>query len=259
MNVRAATEEDLGAIRLLLVEDEEHLLGRPSRIESSDLREWLSQTELASDSVLFEEGEELCAFGWCIPPPGADAVIAIGVVHPRWKGRGLGGALADRLEQRSRELGRRRMHANALAHDEAARPLFEQRGYREIRRFYEMAIELDAPPATSGVQIETLSEGEERAFHDALDEAFQDHWEHTSSEFEEWWARHSGHAGFDRSLWFLIRADGEIAAVSRNEANRNGGGYVGALGVRRQHRGKGSRRHSCCTPFASSTIAACRA
>jgi mycothiol synthase len=239
MNVRAATEDDLEAARRLLVEDEEQLLGRPSRIESGDLREWLSHTDLATDSFLFEEAGELCAFGWCIASPGADVVIAIGAVHPRWKRRGIGGELADRLEQRSRALGRRRVHATTLARDEAARPLFEQRGYREVRRFYDMAIELDAAPPASPVRVETLPEGEEPAFYDALEEAFRDHWEHHSADFDEWWARHSGHPGFDRSLWFLVRDGGEIAAVCRNEANRNGGGYVGAIGVRRRHRGKG--------------------
>lgn len=239
MNIRGATEDDLEAVRVLLVEDEEHVLGRPARIEHGDLREWLSHTELGSDSAVFEEGGELCAFGWVIPSPGADVAIAIGVVHPRWKGRGLGSRLADRLEQRSRELGRRRVHANVLAKDDAARPLFEQRGYREVRRFYDMAIELDALPPAGDIEVATLQEGEEQAFYAALEEAFQDHWEHHSADFDEWWSRHSGHAGFDRSLWFVVRDDGEIAAVCRNEANRNGGGYVGAIGVRRAYRGKG--------------------
>ncbi len=112
-------------------------------------------------------------------------------------------------------------------------------GYAEVRRFYDMAIELKERPEALGVPIETLNEAEAREFHSALDEAFQDHWEHHSLGFDKWWARHSASEGLDLSLYFLIRDGDEIAAASRNEANRNGGGYVAAIGVRRPWRGKG--------------------
>lgn len=108
-----------------------------------------------------------------------------------------------------------------------------------MRHFYEMAIELTARPAVPDLAIETFDEADARAFHDALDEAFQDHWEHHGRGFEEWWERHRANPNFDPAIWFLIRDGVEIAAVCRNDANVNGGGYVGALGVRRPWRGRG--------------------
>jgi ribosomal protein S18 acetylase RimI-like enzyme len=102
-----------------------------------------------------------------------------------------------------------------------------------------MAIQLEAAPDVPDLPIEVFREDDARTFHDALDEAFQDHWEHHGHGFEEWWNRHRTNPNFDPTLWFLIRDGDEIAAVARNEANRNGGGYVGALGVRRPWRGKG--------------------
>jgi mycothiol synthase len=163
-------------------------------------------------------------------------------VHPRAKGRGLGAQLVDRSEAWAN--GRApRVHQVALGGDEAAERLFLARGYHEARRFYEMAIHLDAAPAVpGGVVVEPFREEEVRAFHAALDEAFQDHWEHHSHPFDEWWARHRKSVNFDPSLWFLIRDGDEIAAVARNEPDRNGGGYVGALGVRRPWRGRGYGR-----------------
>jgi ribosomal protein S18 acetylase RimI-like enzyme len=44
---------------------------------------------------------------------------------------------------------------------------------------------------------------------------------------------------YDPTLWFVVRAGEEIAAAVWNLANRNGGGYVAALGVRRRWRGLG--------------------
>jgi GNAT superfamily N-acetyltransferase len=100
-------------------------------------------------------------------------------------------------------------------------------------------VELEAPPEVPDMGIERLDPDDIREFHDALDEAFADHWEHHPQQFEEWWERHRSNPNLDLSIWFLIREGGEMAAVIRNEPNRNGGGYVGAIGVRRPWRGKG--------------------
>ena len=239
MNSRPATTGDYGAIVDLLVADEESLYGRPSQIGVSDLREWMSRTDLAQDSWLYDDDGTLCAVGWFDQIADEDVAFAVGVVHPDWKGRGLGSELLDRSEARARHYGKTRLHQFALAPDDAGRALLRSRGYEEVRRFYEMAIELDAAPDVPSMGIETLDPADVRSFHAALDEAFQDHWEHHGQSFDEWWGRHSANPNLDLSLWFVIRERGEMAAVVRNEANRNGGGYVAAIGVRRPWRGKG--------------------
>lgn len=242
MSSRAATPDDLPAMLALLVADEEETYERPSQIAIGDLREWTSRTNLAEDSWLFEENGELAALGWFDVLPGEDVGFAFGAVHPRWKRRGLGTAVVDQSEAAARRRGMMRLHQFAFAPDERGRDLFVGRGYREVRRFYEMAIELAERPKVPGVVIETLDLDEAEAFYAALDEAFQDHWEHHTTPFEQWWERHSSNPAFDPSLWFVIRDGNEMAAVSRNEANRNGGGYVAAIGVRRPWRGKGYAR-----------------
>jgi GNAT superfamily N-acetyltransferase len=238
MNTRPITEDDFERVAALLKDDEELLLGRPSQIGANDLREWLSRTDLANDSVLYEDDGGPAAVGWVDVAPGNDVAIAIGVVGRRWKGRGLGAEILARNEQRAQ--GRaQRLHQITFAQDAAAMALLGANGYDEIRRFYDMAIEQTAPPPPVDLPVEHVTEDDLHAFHAALDEAFQDHWEHHSTPFDEWWERHAKNPNLDLSLWFLIRDGGEIAAVTRNEGNRNGGGYIGALGVRRRYRGKG--------------------
>ena len=239
MNRRPATAEDFEAMIGVIKVDEEALLGRPSQLGVADLREWMSRTNLAEDSWLYEEDRKLCAFGWFDELPGEEVSFAAGIVHPAWKGRGLGAELVERSESRARHYGCPRLHQLALGSDDAAARLFLARGYREARRFYEMAIELGDAPDAPDMGIERLDADDVRAFHAALDEAFQDHWEHHGSSFDEWWERHRANPNLDLSLWFVIRERGEMAAVVRNEANRNGGGYVAAIGVRRPWRGKG--------------------
>jgi mycothiol synthase len=237
MNVRAFGDEDFEAVTALLREDEEHTLQRPSQIGPSDLREWTSRADLAENSWLFEEDGELRAVGW------ADFVddlgVGIGVVRPRWKGTGLGVRLLERSEASARARGAARMQQFALGADTAAAELMTSHGYRDVRHFFEMAIEQAEPPPPVDLPVEAVREEDVQAFHAALDEAFQDHWEHHSTPFDEWWGRHSSNPNLDLSVWFMIRDGDEIAAVTRNEGNRNGGGYIGAIGVRRPWRGKG--------------------
>jgi mycothiol synthase len=245
MNGRPATSGDFEAIVDVLVTDEAHLTGRPSRIALADLRGWLAAVDLATNTWLFEEERRLVALGW-VEAHASGLGFAVGVVHPDAKARGLGVRLVDTSEGRLRASGSLRVHQIALADDRAAAMLFTGRGYLEVRRFFEMGIEFEtAPPAPTlpgGYTIEIFREEDARAFHDALDESFQDHWEHHSREFEDWWEQRSNAPDFDPTLWFLVRDRDEVVAVARNEPNRNGGGLVCALGVRRPWRGRGFGR-----------------
>jgi ribosomal protein S18 acetylase RimI-like enzyme len=237
VNVRPFGEEDFPAVAALL-EDDERSHGRPSHIGPNEIREWTSLTDLAHDSWLYEDADGPVAVGWATPH--GEVGVGVGIVHPRAKGRGLGTELLERSEALLlARNGVRRLHQFALGSDLRAAELLRRHGYVDVRRFFEMAIELQELPEPPELPIETLRETEARAFYEALDEAFQDHWEHHSRGFEEWWERHRANPNFDPTLWFLIRDADEVAAVSRNEANRNGGGYVAAIGVRRRWRGKG--------------------
>jgi len=239
---RPLAEADLEAVAAFVAADEERLFGRPSRLGVSDVRAWLGSTDLERDSRLYEEAGEIAAVGWVVLHTGGTGV-AVGIVGQDYQGRGLGGALVERAESRTRDAGRSRIHQVALAADVRAPALFSSFGYREVRRFWEMAIELDSPPPApvvpDGMQIDTFAEAEARAFHDALEEAFQDHWEHHPRPFEEWWGEKRGAPDYDPTLWFVVRDGEELAAVARNDPNRNGGGWIGALGVRRPWRGRG--------------------
>ena len=238
---RAATKADAAAAAALAAADEAALLGRASHVSENDVLAWWTRCELAKDSWLFEEDGRLVAFGWFE----AHAPIAFhaGIVAVDAKARGLGAALADLGEARSAESGVERMHTWTTAADSAAAALFEGRGYHEARRFYDMAIELDGPvtePALpDGLVLEPFREEDARAFHHALDEAFEDHWEHHSRPFEDWWAVRQSVHDYTPELWFVVRDGDEIAATIINDPERNGGGYVGALGVRRGWRGRG--------------------
>ena len=242
MNVRPITPDDLPAFAAWLAEDETHLFGRPSRVGVADVTAWLSGPDLASDTWLFEEDGRLVAAGWV--EKHHDTGVAIGIVHRDWRGRGLGSKLVERSEERLRALGVGRVHAVTLAPDVAAEPLLTERGYREVRRFWDMTIELGGEPPPEprlpeGFWIEPFSPELAHGFHAALEEAFAEHWEYEPSSFEEWWERQIARPDHDPSLWFLVRTDDDVAAATRNDPERSGGGWIGAIGVRPAWRGRG--------------------
>jgi ribosomal protein S18 acetylase RimI-like enzyme len=241
VNERPFGEADFPALAEFLARDEERFLGRPSRTGVADVRAWIGSADLARRTVLVEDDGEIRAVGW-VEAHGTVGV-AVGVVGLDAQGAGLGTRILERGEAVLEEEGVKRIHQVALAADVRAPALFSAHGYREVRRFWEMAIDFDGPPVEPALpdemRIESFDPADARSFHDALEEAFRDHWEHAPRDFDEWWAEKRAAPGFDPTLWFVVRDGDEVAAAVRNDPERNGGGWVAALGVRRAWRGRG--------------------
>jgi ribosomal protein S18 acetylase RimI-like enzyme len=241
MSIRPATRDDFPAIAEVFGAHEEAINGRPSQLDASAVDAWLHTIALETNTWLVEENGTLvaAAFAQLFGSRGNSA----GTVRPSAWGRGLGSQLVDLVEQRMSGEGAERIHTWTLAGDAAADELFSRRGYREVRRFWDMAIDLgEAPPPPPDVPVEPFREEDARAFHEALEEAFEDHWEHRAEPFDEWWERQRHRSNYDPSVWFVIRDGAAIAAATRNESEHGGGGYIGALGVRREWRGRGYGR-----------------
>ena len=88
--------------------------------------------------------------------------------------------------------------------------------------------------------MDELHDDEYEAFYRALNESFAEHWEWHPKPFDEWLELRNGqHRDEHGPVWFVVRDGDELAAVTRNDADVAGGGYVGAIGVRPAWRGKG--------------------
>ena len=236
MNIRPFTEADAEGVAALIDRDEQVFYGRPSKVSGADIlrfQHWFKEA-----SIYEEDGRMLASAAYGMH---GDAANIRGIVGE--KGRGIGTLIAERGEAFAREQNAAKIHAGFAEPDAAARRLFESRGYHEARRFYEMAIELQGetpvPELADGLVLDEVREGEERAFYDALNEAFADHWEWHPMPFGEWIELRRGqHHDEHGPLWFVVRDGEEFAAVTRNEVAL-GGGYVGAIGVRAAWRGRG--------------------
>src|SRR5918911_193074 len=185
-----------------------------------DIRNDWRTLDLARDAWAWERDGRLAAFA-DIRSRG-EKISADGFVHPDFHGRGLGTAILRTTEARARERGAAKLENGIVAADRAAAALLEANGYRDVRHYYKMAIELEHA----------------RAFHAADDEAFADEWDYETEPFEDFVARRLERPGFDPELWTAVWDGDEIAATLIAD-RRFGGGWIAGLGVRRPWRRRG--------------------
>ena len=241
---RPATPDDAEAVAELVIAYERSLYGETAYTQDDLEVEW-AMIDLARDTLVLLDGDALVAFGSLHDRDGLWRTDAY--VDPAHHGRGIGTELAVALETTAASRGARRIQSGIAEPDEAGRRLFVELGYRPVRVFREMRVELAAEPARPQWP-EGLAAGafdpdrDARAFHAAQQEAFADHWEFTPRTFDEWHDFHLVKEKFDASLWGVVRAGDEIAGGAICVADRYGGGWVAVLFTRRRWRGQGIGR-----------------
>jgi mycothiol synthase len=166
-----------------------------------------------------------------------------GYVHPDLRGLGVGGRLVDLAEERARERGAEVVQNTVVSGDEAALDVLETRGYRPVRHFFRMAVELGDEPAEpewpADLRVEAFDERDALAFHEAIEDAWQDHWDHSPRPFELFRERLIDSSRYDPTLWTVVWAGDEIAGGTICEAEYYGMGWVRSLFVRRPWRRHG--------------------
>ena len=240
--VRRPTLDDLEGVVELGNAFERAFMGAESFTSDEIADEW-RQLDLQHDAwlVVVPDGR-LAGYG-TLEERGDSRFMSDGYVHPELRGLGVGGMLVDLAEERARERGAVAIHNTVLAADEAATEVLGSRGYTPERHFYRMAIELgDEPPEPrwpEGVRVEQFREEDALAFHEAIEDAWQDHWDHRPRPFEQFRARLLEGSRYDPTLWTVAWAGDEIAGGTICEAEYYGMGWVRSLSVRRPWRRHG--------------------
>jgi mycothiol synthase len=168
---------------------------------------------------------------------------ADGYVHPEHFGRGAGGFLVDAMEEELRRRGATAVRNGVLLADERAQELLRDRGYVPAREFSQMRITLEEEPPgprwPEGVTVAALVPAEGRAFYDAYEDAFADHWGHRRRTFEEWEPDHMAGADFAPELWTVVKDGDRIVAGAELIRERHGAAWVSRLFTIREWRRHG--------------------
>lgn len=177
-------------------------------------------------------------------------------VHPAVIDSGLGDVLLQRLDERARQALARAPQGVAITMDHgwvyeqstALRQRIERFGYRHIRTWLRLLIEMSQPPGESripgGIVIRSFRPGaDDRALHEAWEEAMADEWGHTTLTYEKWRYYLLDYAGEeDLPYWFLASDNNEIAGLILGRWRRPGTedeGHIRYLGVRPAWRRRG--------------------
>ena len=239
-SLRPLTLDDVDAATDVLVADELAVRGMVNW-DASDTRDWLTLVDLEHNAWVVETAERTLAVG-SITVRG-DNVNGWLIVHPDATGRGIGASLVAVAESRARELGAPALRLGTLAENSAGKSLLEESGYRDVRHFFQMQIDLDGPPPEpewpEGIVVTQFDLDEARALHTAINDAFAGQWDFHPRPFDEW-AKHRLEADeFDPTLWFVARDGEEIAGFAMCTAKRWGTPHVALLGVRKPWRRRG--------------------
>jgi GNAT superfamily N-acetyltransferase len=179
-------------------------------------------------------------------------------LHPDYKHTDVGNRLLTWAEQRSLQALERTpgdlrvvMHSYVPAADEATCQIFRARGFKTIRHFWTMVLDLEGEPAApvwpKGLHVRAMRRhSDEVDILKAVRETFKDHWGYVDAPFEEekerWLHRLETDIEFDPSLWFLAMDGDEIAGISLCKWKAFDDpeiGWVNILGVRRPWRRRG--------------------
>jgi mycothiol synthase len=152
--------------------------------------------------------------------------------------------LLEATTRRAEEHEKRYIRAFAGDLDSAAGEAIERAGFRPIRHGFRMRIELgdDVPEPRwpDGFTVRRYREGDAQHFYRAHQESFADTWEFTSEPLEPWSHWFMG-AMFQPEHWFLVEADGDVAAIAicRISETEERTGWIRILGVVPAYRRRG--------------------
>jgi GNAT superfamily N-acetyltransferase len=245
---RAPTPDDLDAVAGVLVAEQADVAEQPV-LGADFVRKVWSRPDIDLERnawVVTDSDATVVAYGQ-VTLEAPDLVESWGVVHPTYRGRGIGSWLFDRIDGRATELvagiPSHRFRNSISADDPAASELLTSRGMRPVRHFWHMQVDLDGPVEAAtppdGIEIRGIDPAEDLpAIHAVLVEAFAEDWGHRVEPFDRWVDEELGGPGTDPSLWLMAYDGGTpVAVVTAGIGDE--GGWIDYVAVLASHRGRG--------------------
>ncbi len=202
---------------------------------------------------------------WSVNNQGEWLGYHLGFLLPEWRRQGIGRVMLRFNEQRLREIAAQQIRAGELdtsaarffeveaSESEVSKvALFETEGYLAVRWGYTMVRSLAEPvevtPLPEGVEVRPAGWEDVRAIWEAVNEAFQDHWNYIP-ETEEDYQRFKNDPITNPSLWKIGWQGDQVAGAVGNFLDQNENeeynrlrGYTEGICVRRPWRRKGLAR-----------------
>jgi len=233
---------DARAVFELMAAQEQHDIGTVEIEEADIVGDWQRPSfDVSAGTIGVFEGDQLVAYGEVGGDQRADAAV-----HPAYRGRGLGTAVAAWIRDAARSRGEKVVGMPVPKGSPGDR-LLESLGYHV--RWESWVLELPAgrqiepQPLPDGYAVRTAeSEDERRAFYEVVEDAFLEWSERARSSYEDFQARTVLRPGFEPWQLRVVTDPGGAVVGACLTQLANGFGYVAQLAVRRDQRGRGLAR-----------------
>lgn len=220
-------------------------------ISPQDVIESLGRPHHSPEENLFvaEETRRIIGYVDVTPELNIGRVVLSCLIHPEPRGKGVGMELIDRAIGRAGELQVKRVHVNIPQDNMSARKLFTKMGFRFIRRFLELWLDLSEVHAPYmgliGPRYRHMKSGEEDKLVHIQNRSFADTWGFNPNTVEEIAYRIGLPNCSPEDIILSSEADKVIGYCwtriygGNNKDPREARGRIYMLGVDPDHRGKG--------------------
>ncbi|HET7172066.1 MAG TPA: GNAT family N-acetyltransferase [Gaiellales bacterium] len=247
--VRPLRPEDVAGIVALGAAFDRALTGTADWSEEDLVHDWRALADPERDAWVVEDAGAVVGYA-TFQDDGEGTFAADGYVHPDRFGQGVGSTLVGLAEARAAEqleavpLPRVVLQNTVLHVDAGARALLEGRGYRPVRHFLRMQIDMAGPPPEpawpDGVVATAFRPDADTAdVHACVHEAFAHEWSFRAETLADWTARKLDDPRFDPSLWVVAWAGEDVCGVALCTAGQFDMGFVNSLAVRPVWRRRG--------------------
>jgi mycothiol synthase len=229
---------------------------------------YLHNSDPHQDMLFVEVNNQVVGYTrvqWSVNDQGEWLGFHLGFLLPEWRRQGIGRLMLRYNEQRLREIATQQIQTGQLdgstarffeveasESEENRVALFLAEGYRAVRWGYTMVRSLTEPVEVTalpeGVEVRPAGWEDTRAIWEAVNEAFQDHWNYIP-ETEEDYQRFINDPITDPSLWIIGWQGDQVAGTVLNFLDQNENkeynrqrGYTEGICVRRPWRRKGLAR-----------------
>lgn len=224
----------------------------------------LRNTDMEKDIFIAEVNDEMIGFGrtsWKeLEIENTFTYQNFFIVHPEWRGKGIGRAIQPMLEGRSLEVSQQHradadkfMESLSRETQISKAKLLKRFDYQPVRYFFEMKRDLTAPITDvhipTGLQIRPVTADQFPAIHAGWYEAFEDHWGYIAAkegDLERWVKQVTTIPAYNPDRWVIVWDGAEVAGITFNgiheETNQEFGlneGWLHTICVRRPWRKRG--------------------
>jgi mycothiol synthase len=238
---RVLTMDDAQAVYEVAAAQELHDIGK-AEIEPADIiSDWSRPSwDVATHTIGVFDGDTMVGYGEITGHDRGDAAV-----HPDYRGRGIGTAIAGWLQRTAKDLGGQG-YGSPVPQGSAGDRLLEKLGYRIRHTSWVLALpegkEIEPRDLPEGYAIREARPDEYRAVQDVIEDAFLEWSVRDREPYDDFHASVIGRPGFEPwNLRVVTDADGALVGVALvimagEEADE---AYIDRLAVRKDQRNRG--------------------